>query len=64
MNHVSDILLRKGKNTISVVPDTTVLNALQVMADNNIGSVVVMNNNEFLRNHYRKRLFKESDFKG
>lgn len=42
MNYVKDILSRKGYKAISVSPDTTVLDALKVMADNNIGSVVVM----------------------
>ena len=42
MNYVKDILARKGYKAIAVAPDTTVLTALKVMADNNIGSVVVM----------------------
>jgi CBS domain-containing protein len=63
MNHVSDILLRKGKNAISVLPDTTVLNAIQVMADNNIGSVVVMQDGRYLgivteRDYSRKVILK------
>lgn len=47
MNLVKHILDRKGKNTISVSPDATVLDALKVMAENNIGSVVVMDGNHF-----------------
>ena len=47
MNLVKHILDRKGKNTISVSPDATVLDALKVMAENNIGSVVVMDDNHF-----------------
>lgn len=42
MRSVAHILKRKGKNTIAVGPDTTVLDALRIMADNNIGSVMVM----------------------
>ncbi|MBC7848759.1 MAG: CBS domain-containing protein [Chitinophagaceae bacterium] len=39
---VADILLRKGSNITSVAPDTSVLDALRIMADQNIGSVMVM----------------------
>lgn len=48
MNHVKDILSRKGRNAISVLPDTTVLDALKVMADNNIGSVMVMKDGKYM----------------
>ncbi len=63
MNHVLDILSRKGTNAISVLPDTTVLNALKVMADNNIGSVLVMENGQYLglvteRDYSRKVILK------
>jgi CBS domain-containing protein len=63
MNHVSDILSRKGNNAISVLPDTTVLNALKVMAENNIGSVLVMDGEEYLglvseRDYSRKVILK------
>jgi CBS domain-containing protein len=47
MSRISDILSRKGTNAISVLPDTCVLDALKVMAENNIGSVVVMENGKF-----------------
>jgi CBS domain-containing protein len=39
---VSDILLRKSINLITISPDKPVIEALQIMADKNIGSVVVM----------------------
>lgn len=63
MNHISDILARKGNNAISVLPDTPVLEALRVMAENNIGSVVVMENDQFLgilteRDYSRKVILK------
>ncbi len=48
MNHVSDILLRKGDKSVSVSPDATVLEALKLMAENNIGSVLVMQNDQYL----------------
>jgi len=63
MSRISDILSRKGNNAISVLPDTCVLDALKVMADNNIGSVVVMENQKFLgiiteRDYSRKVVLK------
>jgi len=42
MKKVSDILARKGNATISVEPTTTVIDALKLMSDKNIGSVLVM----------------------
>ena len=42
MNKVADILSRKGRDAISVFPDSTVLEALKIMAEKNIGSVVVL----------------------
>jgi len=41
MRKVADVLSRKGNNAISVLPDNTVIDALKLMADKNIGSVVV-----------------------
>ncbi len=63
MNRISDILSRKGDNAISVLPGTSVLDALKVMAENNIGSVVVMENENFLgiiteRDYSRKVILK------
>lgn len=48
MRKVSDILARKGNNVISVSASLAVIEALKIMADQNIGSVVVMENNVFL----------------
>lgn len=48
MQKVSDILARKGSNITSVPPNTTVLEALRLMAEQNIGSVMVMDGNIFL----------------
>jgi CBS domain-containing protein len=47
MRKVSHILSRKGNHIESVEPSTTVIQALQIMADKNIGSLVVLNNNQF-----------------
>lgn len=48
MKKVSDILSRKGSNVTSVTPGTVVIDALKIMADQNIGSVTVMEGNNFL----------------
>ncbi len=45
---VADILLRKGSMITSVKPSTSVLEALTIMADQNIGSVMVMENGKYL----------------
>ncbi|MDE3235472.1 MAG: CBS domain-containing protein [Bacteroidota bacterium] len=48
MKKVAHILLRKGSNVISVDTSTTVLDALHLMADKNIGSVVVKESNHYM----------------
>lgn len=63
MKKVSDILSRKGTNVVSVGPETSVLDALRMMADQNIGSVVVMDDNRFVgivteRDYSRKVILK------
>ena len=47
MNKISSILARKGKLAVAVSPDTTVVDALKIMAEKNIGSVVVMENDKY-----------------
>ena len=42
MRKVSEILKRKGSNAVTVLPGTPVIDALRVMDEKNIGSVVVM----------------------
>mgnify|MGYP003575883444 CR=1 FL=1 len=44
MGKVSTILARKGNNAVSVQKDTKVYEALKIMSDKNIGSLVVLNN--------------------
>ena len=44
---VADILLRKGSHITSVSPQTSVIQALEIMADQNIGSVVVMGDGQY-----------------
>jgi CBS domain-containing protein len=48
MRNVSHMLSRKGSNVTTVLPSTSVLEALRMMADQNIGSVVVMEDDHFL----------------
>jgi len=48
MKKVSDILKRKGGNVVTIHADTTVLDALKLMAEKNIGSVVIEEDDEYL----------------
>ncbi|QEC68033.1 CBS domain-containing protein [Panacibacter ginsenosidivorans] len=48
MRKVADILRRKGNHVTTVEPGITVIDALHIMAEQNIGSVVVAENNRFL----------------
>lgn len=47
MKKVADILSRKGKNITNVPPETSVLDALKIMADQNIGSIVIMEGDQY-----------------
>jgi CBS domain-containing protein len=47
MRKVSDILTRKGSNVISIDAETSVLDALILMADKNIGSVIITEDGEY-----------------
>lgn len=63
MRTVAQILARKGINVIKVAPDTSVIDALRIMAEKNIGSVVVMQNGDFVgimteRDYSRKVVLK------
>lgn len=48
MNTVSTVLARKNFLPVCAPPDTTVLDALTIMAEKNIGSLVVMKEDEYL----------------
>ena len=48
MRKVSDIINRKGNSVLSVSPDASVINALELMAEKNVGSLVVMDQEQFL----------------
>jgi CBS domain-containing protein len=63
MNTVSSVITRKGGLPVTVVPETTVVEALTIMADKNIGSVVVMQDGNYLgimteRDYSRKVILK------
>jgi CBS domain-containing protein len=47
MKKVSNILARKGSSVIAIDGSTTVLEALRLMSDKNIGSVVITENGEY-----------------
>lgn len=64
MNRVQQVLSRKGANTVSVSPEASVYEALQIMAEKNIGSVIVMQDDTFLgivteRDYSRKVILKD-----
>jgi CBS domain-containing protein len=63
MKNVSAVLSRKGAKITSVSPATSVSEALEIMAEKNIGSVVVMENDRYLgimteRDYSRKVILK------
>lgn len=63
MKKVADVIARKGAGVTNVSPDSSVLDALKIMADQNIGSVVVMENGEYAgiiteRDYSRKVILK------
>ena len=63
MKKVADILIHKGSRITSVTSDTTVLEALKIMADKNIGSVMIMDGSTYLgimteRDYSRKVILK------
>ncbi len=63
MKKVSHILKRKGSNVVSITPDVIVINALKMMDDKNMGSMVVMENGKYIgivteRDYARKVVLK------
>jgi predicted transcriptional regulator len=60
---VSSIIAHKNRSTVIVSPAATVIEALQIMAEKNIGSVVVMQNDQYFgimteRDYSRKVILK------
>ena len=47
MNSVASVLLRKGSQVVTVSPATKVVEALKIMAEKNIGSVVVTDGDNY-----------------
>lgn len=47
MNTVAAVLARKKITPVTVPPDTTVLEALRIMAEKNIGSLIVMEGEKY-----------------
>ncbi|MDZ4793239.1 MAG: CBS domain-containing protein [Bacteroidota bacterium] len=63
MNTVLSVIIRKGVAPVTVSPITTVVEALTIMAEKNIGSVVIMENDNYLgimteRDYSRKVILK------
>ncbi|HMH32311.1 MAG TPA: CBS domain-containing protein [Puia sp.] len=63
MKKVADIFFHKGRKITSVPPELTVLEALKIMSDQNIGSVMVMEGERYLglmteRDYARKVILK------
>ena len=63
MRKVADILKRKGSHVETVQSELTVIDALKLMADKNIGSVAIAQNNKFIglmteRDYSRKVILK------
>jgi CBS domain-containing protein len=63
MKLVTHLLDTKGRHIISVAPDSSVFDAIQLMADQAVGSLLVMNGDELLgivteRDYARKVILK------
>lgn len=63
MNTVSLVLNRKNFSPVTITSDTTVLDALRIMAEKNIGSLVVMDGEDYKgivteRDYSRKVILK------
>ncbi len=56
MKTVAQLLSLKGHRVVAIAPDTTVLAALKVLADNNLGAVLVMEDARLVG------VFSERDF--
>ena len=66
MSTVLSALNRKGVLPVTISPGATVMDALKIMEEKNIGSVVVMQNEEYLgimteRDYSRKVILKNKD---
>ena len=69
MGKVRNVLQSKSSSTISVCPDSTVFEALELMLEKNIGALLVMQQNKFVgifteRDYARKVILKGKASKG
>jgi len=55
MDNVNDILFNKGNQVWAIHPETKVFDALQLMADKNIGALLVVDKNENLEGIFSER---------
>lgn len=63
MKKVAHILKRKGSNVVSITPNVTVIDALKMMDEKNMGSMVVTENGKYIgivteRDYARKVVLK------
>lgn len=63
MKKVAHILKRKGSNVVSIAPNVIVIDALRMMDEKNMGSMVVMENGKYIgivteRDYARKVVLK------
>ena len=63
MNHVQQLLDHKGSQVVSIAPDASVFEALKLMAEKSIGSLVVMQGDSLVgviteRDYARKVIIK------
>lgn len=63
MSTVSSLLARKNRPSVTVAPNTPVIEALQIMSEKNIGSVIIMEAGKYLgivteRDYSRKVILK------
>ncbi len=56
MEYVYDVLNDKGSETWTVAPDTSVFEALEIMADKNVGALVVVHDDRLIG------IFSERDY--
>lgn len=52
---IKELLHEKGQDVISVLPENTIYEAIQVMVDHNIGAVLVVSENEKLKGIFTER---------
>lgn len=61
MTTIRQLLDTKGHEVLSIGPDDSVFDAIKLMADRNVGSLIVMNNNDLIgiitERHYARNVF-------